>query len=80
MGEESQTTCRGSEPRVPIRVVPGHCWQWEDGEPREMGAQAGAVLSSQGPAETASVATANDEYHMLGSCYCKITYITTAYE
>lgn len=47
-------------------------------EPSEAGLAAGAVLSSRGPAETASVATANDEYHMLGSCCYKISYATTA--
>lgn len=49
----------------------------------EGGAQrgrAGAGLCSHGPAETASVATANDEYHMLGSCCYKISYVTAASE
>lgn len=41
---------------------------------------AGAVLSSHNLAETASGATANDEYHMLGSCYYKISYVTAASE
>lgn len=52
----------------------------EVGTPARRGLAAGAALSSHGPAETASVATANDEYHMLGSCYYKISYIATAYE
>lgn len=80
MGAESQTTRGGWEPRALVGAVPGHRCQREGGEPGKAGVVAGAVLSSHGPAETASVAAANDEYHMLGSWYYKISYVTTAYE
>lgn len=80
MESESQTTRGGWEPRALVGAVPGHRCQREGGEPGEAGVVAGAVLSSHGPAETASVAAANDEYHMLGSWYYKISYVTTAYE
>lgn len=60
-------------------MVPGH-WLVGKGGAQQGGPAAGVVLPSHGPAETASVATANDEFHMLGSHYYKISDVTTAYE
>lgn len=60
-------------------MVPEHRLVGRGGA-QQGGPAAVVVLPSHGPAETASVATAHDEFHMLGSRYYKISDVTTAYE
>lgn len=76
-GPSTVTVDRAEAPEHGVAAAE-QCWASQRWAAQQAGAA--ATLSSHGPAENASVATGSDEYHMLGSCCYKVSYIAIADE